>query len=180
LPYWVERALIGTAAHNVISLWYASLGAIIDLKINDDDKSRPDIRFERDARFPGVGKIALTEGEVYEIKPRSRVDRAKAEVQDYIVRLRAVDPDTFWRPGQLVPPFPEVWPGYLVHPLVANRTMRVEFMGDGAIVYSFDGDTTGDLLLLGFAVATAVGVASASSQAGFASLQLNIGLSIAY
>ncbi|MGH9462125.1 MAG: RHS repeat-associated core domain-containing protein, partial [Vicinamibacteria bacterium] len=131
---WRDLSLVGIRAHLVISLYYAALGAAIDIRIDDENKRRPDIRFHQDARFfPG------TAGEVYEIKPARAYSRGLRQINRYITGLQVADPTVLWRAGTTIAPVPPSWPGYLVHPFVANTTMFVTLEPGGIITYQFSG-----------------------------------------
>ncbi len=169
---WRDWGLVGIAAHTVISIYYAGLGATIDLAINDDDKRRPDIRFHKDARFfPG------TAGEVYEIKPARSYSKGEIQIRRYITGLLAAERGVPWRRGVAIPPIPPVWPGHLVHPLVAGQQMYVTLdPGSGIITYQFDRTP---LEFTVFVIALSL-VARLATAAGGAQLQGQFGLAAAF
>jgi hypothetical protein len=176
----VVRLFSGEGFASVFTL-AAAMGAVIDLRISDENKNRPDIRFHKNATIPFTNdEVPDTIGEVYEIKPERNEATAAEEVYEYIVQLGVDYPFIPWRPGQKLG-FRQVWPGAFVAPWLAHRKLVAEFRSGGVIVYWFEDYINGTKVeeisaAVSFIVAALTAAALAARTAAQAqfSLQLNV------
>jgi RHS repeat-associated protein len=136
---------IGKAAHKLISLYYEGINGFVDTSVKNGFRARTDIRFHADASTAG-GRVLFpgTAGEVYEIKSRARLLEGREDLRFYVDILNQSFPGIDWRPGVAIAPIPTSWPGVLVHPSLANTTMRVGLEPPGVIVYWFEGGAKED------------------------------------
>jgi RHS repeat-associated protein len=175
-------AWVGVKAHTLLSLIYAAIGGTIDIRISDDNKNRPDIRFEQYAVLLGTTTAVPTSlGEVYEIKSANSREKASPEARQYVAQLLLARADIDWHVGAVLG-FPQEWPAILVAPngfeaFFIGKTLRAEFEGEGAIIYTIESDENElklELLVATFVILSLITMANASRGA---ELQLDFGLS---